>query len=82
MGFCIFELKINEMSENTNNPLGLKNKSYTVEEFASEIRSQFGADDYVSDIFLVEIFLAKYPVYCCKIHKSQNQVVKGSCSCC
>ena len=41
------------MSENANNPLGLKDKLYTVEEFASEIRSQFGADDYVSDIFLV-----------------------------
>ena len=40
------------MSENTNNPLGLKDKLYTIEEFASEIRSQFGADDYVSDIFL------------------------------
>ena len=55
------------MSENTYNPLGLKDKLYTVEEFASEIRSQFGADDYVSDIFLVEVFLAKYPIYSCKI---------------
>jgi hypothetical protein len=70
------------MSDNTNNPLGLKDKLYTVEEFASEIRSQFGADDYVSDIFLVEIFLAKYPIYSCKIKKSQNQKVKVSCSCC
>jgi len=70
------------MSDNANNPLGLKDKLYTVEEFASEIRSQFGADDYVSDIFLVEIFLAKYPIYSCKIKKSQNQKVKGSCSCC
>ena len=70
------------MSENTNNRLGLKDKLYTIEEFASEIRSQFGADDYVSDIFLVEIFLAKYPIYSCKIKKSQNPKVKGSCSCC
>ena len=70
------------MSENTNNPLGLKDKLYTVEEFASEIRSKFGADDYVSNIFLIEIFLAKYPIYSCKIIKSENQEVKGSCSCC
>ena len=59
MGFCIFELKINEMSENTNNPLGLKDKSYTDKEFATEIRRQFGTDDYVSNFFLFEIFLAK-----------------------
>ena len=70
------------MSENTNNPLGLKYKLYTVEEFAFEIRNKFGADDSVSDIFLTEIFLTKYPMYSCKIKKIKNQVVKGSCSCC
>ena len=70
------------MNINTNNPLGLDKKLYTVEEFASEIRNKFGADDSISDIFLAEIFLAKYPIYSCKIKKSQNQVIKGSCSCC
>lgn len=70
------------MNENTNNPLGLKEKLYTVEEFAFEIRNKFGANDSVSDIFLAEIFLAKYPMYSCKIKKQKNQAVKGSCSCC
>ena len=70
------------MNENINNPLGLDEKLYTVEEFAFEIRNRFGADDNVSDIFLVEIFLAKFPMYSCKIKKLKNQEVKGSCSCC
>ena len=70
------------MNKNINNPLGLEEKRYTVEEFAFEIRNKFGNDDSVSDIFLAEIFLAKYPMYSCKIKKSQNQVIKGSCSCC
>tara|TARA_B100001059_G_scaffold146749_1_gene146601 strand:+ start:421 stop:630 length:210 start_codon:yes stop_codon:yes gene_type:complete len=69
------------MNKNTN-PLGLDEKLYTVKEFATEIRNKFGADDNVSDIFLAEIFLAKFPIYSCKIKKTQNQVVKGSCSCC
>ena len=69
------------MNKNTN-PLGLDEKLYTVKEFATEIRNKFGADDNVSDIFLTEIFLAKFPMYSCKIKKTQNQVVKGSCSCC
>ena len=70
------------MTTNTYNPLGLEDKLYTVEEFAFEIRNKFGADDSVSDIFLAEIFLAKYPMYSCKIKKQKNQVIKGSCSCC
>ena len=69
------------MNKNTN-PLVLDEKLYTVEEFATEIRNKFGADDNVSDIFLTEIFLAKFSMYSCKIKKTQNQVVKGSCSCC
>ncbi|MBL6874949.1 MAG: hypothetical protein ISR02_05670 [Flavobacteriales bacterium] len=47
------------MNENINNPLGLKEKLYTVEEFAFEIRNKFDSNDSVSDIFLAEIFLAK-----------------------
>ena len=70
------------MNENINNPLGLIEKLYTVEEFAFEMRNRFGADNNVSDIFLTEIFLAKYPMYSCKIKKQKNQVIKGSCSCC
>ena len=70
------------LNKNINNPLELEEKLYTVEEFASEIRNKFGDDDSVSDIFLAEIFLAKYPMYSCKIKKQKNQVVKGSCSCC
>ena len=70
------------MNENINNPLGLKEKLYTVEEFAFEIRNKFDTNDNVSDIFLAEIFLAKYPMYSCKIKKQKNQAVKGSCSCC
>ena len=46
------------MNKNINNPLGLEEKRYTVEEFASQIRNKFGNDDSISDIFLAEIFLA------------------------
>ena len=46
------------MNENINNPLGLKEKLYTVEEFAFEIRNKIDADDSVSDIFLAEIFFS------------------------
>ena len=80
--FVFLHQLILAMNENTNNPLGLKEKLYTVEEFAFEIRNKFDSNDSVSDIFLAEIFLAKYPMYSCKIKKQKNQVIKGSCSCC
>ena len=80
--FVFLHQLILAMNENINNPLGLKEKLYTVEEFAFEIRNKFDANDSVSDIFLAEIFLAKYAMYSCKIKKQKNQVVKGSCSCC
>ena len=70
------------MKETNNNPLELENKLYTVEEFGNAVRNKFGADSNVSDVMLGEIILAKYPIYSCKIKKSQNQEVKGSCSCC
>jgi len=30
------------MKENDNNPLGLKDKLYTIEEFGTELRNKFG----------------------------------------
>ena len=55
------------MKEKDNNPLGLENKLYNVEEFGSELRKKFGGYDYISNIMLAEMFLAKYPVYSCKL---------------
>jgi hypothetical protein len=55
------------MKENDNNPLGLKDKLYTIEEFGAELRNKFGGDNYISNVMIAEIFLAKYPVYSCKI---------------
>ena len=58
------------MKENSENPLNLEDKLYTVEEFASIINEKFGNNNNVSDIFLTEMFLAKYPIYSCKIKKT------------
>jgi hypothetical protein len=60
------------MKETDKNPLGLENKLYTIEEFGSVVRNKFGGDNYISNIMLAELFLAKYPVYSCKIKKSKN----------
>ena len=57
------------MQENDNNPLGLENKLYTVEEFGSALRNKFGGDNYISNVMLAELFLAKYPICSCKIKK-------------
>ena len=35
--------------EEKNDPLGLENKLYTIEEFGSIIRDKFGGDNYISD---------------------------------
>mgnify|MGYP001244055885 CR=1 FL=1 len=70
------------MEGNNNNPLGLKNKLYTIEEFGSTLRDKFGAENYISNIMLAEIFLAKYPIYSCKIKKSKKHVFQKSCGCC
>ena len=40
------------MQENDNNPLGLENKLYTVEEFGSALRNKFGGDNYISNVML------------------------------
>ena len=69
------------MKEN-NDPLGLENKLYTIEEFGSIVRNKFGADNYISDVILGELFLAKYPFYSCKIKKSENYIPKKNCGCC
>jgi len=70
------------MKENKENPLNLENKLYTLEEFGSTLRNKFGADNYISNVMLAEIFLNKHPVYSCKIKKSKNHVSQKSCDCC
>ena len=81
--FFIFVKIKNLMKENNNNPLGLdKKKLYTIEEFGATLRNKFGADNYISNIMLAEIFLAKYPVYSCNIKKLENHVSQKSCGCC
>ncbi len=67
------------LSIDTNNPLGLDDKLYTIEEFALAVRTKFGANDGLPDFALVNIFITKYPMYACKINNNQNQ---NSCSCC
>ena len=70
------------MQENDRNPLGLEKKLYTVEEFGSAVRNKFGGDNYISNVMLAEIFLAKYPIYSCRIKKAKNHIPKKSCGCC
>ena len=70
------------MKESRENPLGLKNKIYSVEEFGATIRNKFGADNNISNLMLGEIFLSKYPMYSCKIKKSKDYVAQKSCGCC
>ena len=70
------------MKKKDNNPLGLEDKLYTLEEFGSTVRNKFGADHSVSNVMLAEIILSKYPIYNCKIKKSNNHVPQKSCGCC
>ena len=74
--------KINIMKETNNNPLELENKLYTVEEFGNAVRNKFDGDNNISNVMLGEIFLAKYPVYSCKIKKPKNHISQKSCGCC
>ena len=62
-----------------NNPLGLEDKKYTEKEFALAIRNKFETNDFLPDEVLVNIFLDKYPMYSCKVKRTEN---KGGCSCC
>ena len=62
-----------------NNPLGLKDKTYTEKEFALAIRTKFETNDFLPDEVLVNIFLDKYPMYSCKVKRTEN---KGGCIFC
>ena len=62
-----------------NNPLGLEDKKYTEKEFALAIRNKFETNDFLPDQVLVNIFHDKYPMYSCKVKRTEN---KGGCSCC
>tara|TARA_B110000003_G_scaffold188931_1_gene187757 strand:+ start:1327 stop:1539 length:213 start_codon:yes stop_codon:yes gene_type:complete len=70
------------MKEYNDNPLLLEDKLYTVEEFGAALRNKFGADNYISNVMLAEIFLAKYPIYSCKIKKLKNHISQKDCGCC
>mgnify|MGYP006272936581 CR=1 FL=1 len=47
------------MKKSDNDPLELGDRLYTIEEFGSVVRRKFGGDNYISDVMLAEIFLAK-----------------------
>ena len=70
------------MGKNNNDLLELGNRLYTIEEFGSVLRRKFGGDNYISNVMLAEIFLAKYPAYTCKIKKSKDHISQKSCGCC
>ena len=70
------------MIESNENPLGLENKLYDIEEFGATLRNKFGADDNISNVMLAEIFLSQYPTYSCKIKKPKNFVSQKNCGCC
>ena len=38
------------MKESLENPLGLKNEMYSIDEFGAAIRNKFGADSSVSNL--------------------------------
>ena len=70
------------MKGSNDNPLGLVDKLYNVEEFGATLRNKFGADNNISNVMLAEIFLAKYPNYSCRISKQKNNISQKSCGCC
>ena len=70
------------MKKSDNDPLELGDRLYTIEEFGSVLRRKFGGDNYISDVMLAEIFLAKHPTYSCRIKKSKNYISQKSCDCC
>ena len=70
------------MNQDNTNPLDFENKLYSIEEFGLAIRNKFGGDDYISDVMLGEMFLAKYPMYSCNIKKPKNHISNKSCGCC
>ena len=70
------------MEKSDNDPLDLGQRLYTIEEFGSVLRNKFGGNNYISNVMLAEIFLAKNPLYSCKIKKPKNHISKKSCGCC
>ena len=72
----------NLMKEDNDNPLGIEKKLYTIDEFGAILRNKFGANSYITNTMLAEIFLAKYPVYSCSIKKLENHISQKSCGCC
>ena len=70
------------MEKSDNDPLDLEQRLYTIEEFGSVLRNKFGGNNYISNVMLAEIFLAKYPIYSCKIKKPKNHISQKSCGCC
>ena len=70
------------MEENSENPLELEEKPYSIDEFGALIRNKFGGDNNISNNMLGEIFLAKFPMYSCKIKQSNNHISQKSCGCC
>ena len=51
------------MEKSDNDPLDLGQRLYTIEEFGSVLRNKFGGNNYISNVVLAEIFLAKHPIY-------------------
>ena len=70
------------MIDNNENPLGLEKKLYTIEEFGATLRNKFGANSFISNVMLAEIFLSQYPTYSCKIKKPKNFISQKNCGCC
>ena len=70
-----FDNETIRVMDEKKNPLGLKNKIYTVPEFASIIRQKFGPYQDLPDAIVVQGFLNKFPMYSDKI---SNQKVEQS----
>ena len=70
------------MEVSDNNPLGIENRQYSVEEFGQEVRKKVGGDKYVSNLMLGELFLAAYPIYRCRIIQASNGEKHDGCCCC
>ena len=70
------------MIDSNDNPLGLENKLYDIEEFGATLRNKFDADNNISNVMLAEIFLSQYPTYSCKIKKHKNFIPQKKCGCC
>ena len=70
------------MEKSDNDPLDLGQRLYTIEEFGSVLRNKFGGNNYISNVMLAEIFLAKHPTYSCKIKKPKIHISQKNCGCC